>query len=94
MDKEAFHWLCGVICRDGFQQSLGQKSGTDPSCQHNFLSHQQPQEHKNKQESTIFWSSIWIQQTALYGQGSISLALWCHAGMAFSKTWVKNQGWI
>jgi hypothetical protein len=27
----------------------------------------------------------------LYGQGRVSLALWCHAGLVFSKTWVKNQ---
>jgi hypothetical protein len=32
---------------------LGQKSETDPSCQHYFLGHQQPQGH-NKQESTTF----------------------------------------
>jgi hypothetical protein len=30
-------------------------------------------------------------QTALYGQGRVSLALWCCAGLVFSKTWVKNQ---
>jgi hypothetical protein len=41
-----------------------------------------------------FYSSIWIQQTALHGQGSVSLGLWCHAGLVFSKTWVKHQGWI
>jgi hypothetical protein len=32
---------------------LGQKSMMDPSCQHNFGGHQQPQGH-NKQESTTF----------------------------------------
>jgi hypothetical protein len=42
-----------VSCRVGFQQNLGQKSVTDPSCQHNIWSHQQPQGH-NKQESTTF----------------------------------------
>jgi hypothetical protein len=42
-----------MSCRVGFQQSLGQKSVVDPSCQHNFLAHQQPQGH-NKQESTTF----------------------------------------
>jgi hypothetical protein len=42
-----------VSCRVGFWQNLGQKSVTDPSCQHNFLDHQQPQGH-NKQESTTF----------------------------------------
>jgi hypothetical protein len=40
-------------CRVGFQQNLGQKSVTDPSCQYNFLGHQQPQ-GPNKQESTTF----------------------------------------
>jgi hypothetical protein len=42
-----------VLCRVGFQQSLGQKSVTDPSCQHNFCGHQQPHGH-NKQEWTTF----------------------------------------
>jgi hypothetical protein len=42
-----------VLCRVGFLQNLGQKSAMDPSCQHNFLGHQQPQGH-NKQESTTF----------------------------------------
>jgi hypothetical protein len=42
-----------VSCGVGFQQNLGQKSAMDPSCQHNFLGHQQPQGH-NKQESTTF----------------------------------------
>jgi hypothetical protein len=37
----------------GFQQNLGKKSVMDPSCQHNFRGHQQPQGH-NKQESTTF----------------------------------------
>jgi hypothetical protein len=32
-------------------------------------------------------------KTALYGQGRVSLVLWCCAGLVFSKTWtwVKNQ---
>jgi hypothetical protein len=42
-----------VLCGVGFQQNLGQKSVMGPSCQHNFLGHQQPQGH-NKQESTTF----------------------------------------
>jgi hypothetical protein len=42
-----------VSCGVGFQQNLGQKSVMDPSCQHNFWGHQQPQGH-NKQESTTF----------------------------------------
>jgi hypothetical protein len=37
------------------------------------------------------YSSIWIQQTPLYGQGRVPLALWCHARLIFSKTWVQNQ---
>jgi hypothetical protein len=31
------------------------------------------------------YSSIWIQQTALYGQERVSLALWCHAGFVFQQ---------
>jgi hypothetical protein len=42
-----------VSCGVGFQQNLGQKSVMEPSCQHNYLGHQQPQGH-NKQESTTF----------------------------------------
>jgi hypothetical protein len=38
-----------------------------------------------------FYSSICIQQTALYEQGRVSLALWCHAGLVFIKTWVKKS---
>jgi hypothetical protein len=143
-----------VSCGVGFQQNSGQQSMMDPSCQHNFLGHQQTQGH-NKQESTTtfilpygsnkqhcmdkeefhwifgvvrgwfsakfgskihdgsqlsaqfpwpptdtgtqqtginhFYSSSWIQQTALYGQGRVSLALWCRVGLVFSKTQVKNQ---
>jgi hypothetical protein len=42
-----------------------------------------------------FYSCIWIQQTALYWQGRVSLALWCRTWLVFSKTWVKNQQeWI
>jgi hypothetical protein len=37
----------------GFQQNLGQKSVMDPSCQHHFGGHQQPQGH-NKQKTTTF----------------------------------------
>jgi hypothetical protein len=59
------HWQCPgtcpghvhlrslVSCGVGFQQNLGKKSVMDPSCQHNFWGHQQPQGH-NKQESTTF----------------------------------------
>jgi hypothetical protein len=39
----------------------------------------------------FYSSNIWIQQTALYGQGRVSLGLWFRAGLVFSKTWVKNQ---
>jgi hypothetical protein len=53
MDKESFIGSL-VSCGVGFQQNLGQKSVMlDPSCQHNFGGHQQPQGH-NKQEPTTF----------------------------------------
>jgi hypothetical protein len=39
-----------MVC---FQQNLGQTSGMDPNCHHNFFGHQQPMGH-NKQESTTF----------------------------------------
>jgi hypothetical protein len=54
MDKEEFFIGSLMLCRVGCQQNLGGKSVMeDPSCQHNFLCHQQPQGH-NKQESTTF----------------------------------------
>jgi hypothetical protein len=31
-----------------------------------------------------------VQQTPLYGQGRVSLDLWCHAGLILSKTWVEQ----
>jgi hypothetical protein len=154
MDKEEFHWVCGVV-QGWFSAKLGSKSVTDPSsCQHNFCGHQQHQgQGHNKQKSTTFilpygsnkqhcmdkeesywvygvvqgwfsakfgskigdgsqqlsakflWpptspgtsqtginhfhSSIWIQQTALYGQGRVLLGLWCHIWLVYRKTWVK-----
>jgi hypothetical protein len=39
------------------------------------------------------YSSIWIQQTPLYGEERVSLDLWCHAGLILSKTWVENHQW-
>jgi hypothetical protein len=42
-----------VSCGVGFQQNFGQKSVMDPSCQHYFWGHQQPQGH-NKHKSTTF----------------------------------------
>jgi hypothetical protein len=53
MDNEEFHYGSLVSCGVGFQENLGQKSVMDPSCQHNFWGHQQPQGH-NKQEPTTF----------------------------------------
>jgi hypothetical protein len=41
-----------------------------------------------------FYSSIWIQQTALYGQERVSLDLWCQGGLMFGKSWCENQLWI
>jgi hypothetical protein len=53
MDKEEFHWVCGVV-QGWFSAKLGSKiSDGYPSCQHNFFGNQQPQGH-NKQESTTF----------------------------------------
>jgi hypothetical protein len=46
-------------------------------------------------QTLISQSTTWMrnQQTPLYGQGRVSLDLWCHAGLIFSKTWVENQWW-
>jgi hypothetical protein len=89
MDKEEFHWVCGVM-HGWFSAKLGSniRDGSQLSAQ--FL---WPPTATGTQQTGInhFSSSIWIQQTALYGQGRFSLGLWCHAGLVFSKTWVKNQ---
>jgi hypothetical protein len=54
MEGEEFHWLFGFM-QGWFSAKLrGQKSVMDPSCQHSFLGHQQPQGH-NKQESTLLF---------------------------------------
>jgi hypothetical protein len=54
MDKEEFHWVCGVVQQGWFSAKLGSKiSDVYPSRQYNLLGHQQPQGH-NKQESTTF----------------------------------------
>jgi hypothetical protein len=52
MDKEEFHWFFGVV-QGWFSAKTWSKSVMDPSCQHNFLGHQQSQGH-NKQESPTF----------------------------------------
>jgi hypothetical protein len=53
MDEEEFHWVF-IAMQGWFSAKLGvKKSVMDPSCQHNFLGHQQPLRH-NKQESATF----------------------------------------
>jgi hypothetical protein len=61
------------------------------SSQQNFCGNWQPQGQQTGTNHS--YSSIWIQQTALYGQGRVSWDLWCHVGLIFSKTWVGNQWW-
>jgi hypothetical protein len=34
-----------------------------------------------------------LTYSTMFGQWRVSLALWCHAGLIFSKTWVENQWW-
>jgi hypothetical protein len=93
MGKEEFHWFFGVV--QGWfsaKLGLGSKISSDGSL---LLSAQFPWPPTATGTSQTginhFYSCIWIQQTALHGQGRDSLALWCHAGLVFSKTWVKNQ---
>jgi hypothetical protein len=92
MDKEEFHWVCGVM-QGWFSAKLGSKiSDVYPSCQYNLLGHRNShRDITNQTGINHFYSSIWIQQTALNGQGRVSFALWCRAGLVFSKAWVKNQ---
>jgi hypothetical protein len=92
MDKEEFYWLCGVM-QVWFSAKLGLKISDGSQQWAQFL--WPPTAPATQQTGTnYFYSSIWIQQTALYGQGRVSLALWGHAGLIFSKTWVENQWWI
>jgi hypothetical protein len=44
-----------VSCRVGFRKTWGPKSVMNPSCQHNFLHHQQPQGHNKQEESTTLF---------------------------------------
>jgi hypothetical protein len=78
MGKEESHWLYRVVSHVGSQQNMGQKSVMDPSCQHNFCGHQQPQGH-NKQESTTFILPYGSNKQHCMDKDE-SLALWCHVG--------------
>jgi hypothetical protein len=91
MGKEEFHCLCGVM-QGWFSAKLGLKIIVmDPiAVSKTSVATDSPGETKGTNHS---YSSIWIQQTPLYGQGRVSLALWCHAGLIFSKTWLENQWW-
>jgi hypothetical protein len=73
MDKEEFHWLFAVI-QGWFSAKLGSKisDGSQLSAQFPWS----PTATGTQQTGiNHFYSSIWIQQTALYGQGRVSLAL-------------------
>jgi hypothetical protein len=69
------------ICYDGMMQGwfsakVGSKiSDGSHNCQNNFCV--ATNSHRDTKETGInhFYPSIWIQQTALYGQGKISLAI-------------------
>jgi hypothetical protein len=86
-DKEEFQWVCGVV-QGWFSAKLGSKIGDGSQLSAQFL---WPPTAPGTSQTGInhFYSSIWIQQTALYGQGRVLLGLWCHAGLVLSKTWVK-----
>jgi hypothetical protein len=89
MDKEEFHW--GLWCPAGLVFSKTWVKISDGS----QLSAQFPwpptATGSCQTGMNHFSSSIWIQQTALYVQGRVSLGPWCPVGLVFSKTWVKNQ---
>jgi hypothetical protein len=89
MDKEEFHWVCGGM-HGWFSAKLGSKIRDGSQLSAQFL---WPPTATGTYQTGInlFYYSIWIQQTALYGQGRVSLSQWCHAGLVFSNTWVKNH---
>jgi hypothetical protein len=78
LGKEEFHWVCGVM-QGWFSAKLG---STQPLAK--FL---WPPTATGTSQAGInhFYSSIWIQQTALYGQGRVLLGLWCHIGLVFQQ---------
>jgi hypothetical protein len=85
MDKEEFQLVCGVM-QGWFSAKLGSKiSDASQLLSAHFL---WPPRATGTQQTGInhFFSSILIQQTALHGQGRVSLTLWCHAGLVFSQT--------
>jgi hypothetical protein len=91
MGKKEFHWLFGIV-QGWFSAKLGSKISSD-GCQLLSAQFPWPPTATGTPQTGInhFYSYIWIHQTVLYGQGRVSLALWCHAGLVFSKIWVKNQ---
>jgi hypothetical protein len=89
MDKEEFHWVCGVM-QDWFSAKVWSKIFDRSQLSASFL---WPTTATGSQQTGInhFSSFIYIKQTALYGQGRVSLGLWCHAWLVFSKTWGQKS---
>jgi hypothetical protein len=91
MGKGEFHLLCGVM-QGWFWAKLGLKNHDGPQQSEQFL--WPPPPPRTCQTGTNHsYSSIWIQQTSLYGQGRVSFALWYHAGLILSQTWVEKPWW-
>jgi hypothetical protein len=66
MDKEEFHWLFGVV-QGWFSATIGSKISDGSQLSEQFPL---PPTAMGTQQTGInhFYSSIWIQQTSLYGQ--------------------------
>jgi hypothetical protein len=73
-----------------FSAKLGSKISDGSQLSSQFLG---PPTATGTQQTGInhFYSSIWIQQTALNGGGRDSLGLCCPAGLVFSKTWGQKS---
>jgi hypothetical protein len=92
MDKEEFHWVFWCHAELVFIKTWVKKSVIDPSCQHNFLHHQQPQGH-NKQESATFILPYGSNKQHCMDKEAFHWVFGVLQGWfsVFSKTWVKNQ---
>jgi hypothetical protein len=80
-----------VLCRVGFQQNLGSKISDGSQLSEQFLGPPSTATGTQQTGTNHFYPSIWIQQTALYGQGRVSLGLWFPVGLVISKTWGQKS---
>jgi hypothetical protein len=68
MDKEEFHWICGVV-QGWFSANLGSKISDGSQLSRNFIGHQQPQDITNRNQPLLFFhmdpsnSIVWTRKS-------------------------------